>query len=182
MEDYKNRAEGFQFLNETDAKLASKEKKQVEYLQQRFHSDKPEEIKAFYEKAIKEHVFKTPIGMEYLKQLQNYLINQGICMADELLPIPINHPCEKLVKPKKRAESEEKNSNAKAWLKASVLINVLLVIAVAVMFIVANTSNHPNVLNYREKLLNEYSSWEQDLTQRENELREKERELEKWNE
>lgn len=183
MEENKTRSEGFQFLNETDAKLASKEKKQVEYLQQHFHSDKPDEIKAFYEKAINEHIFKTPIGMEYLKQLQNYLVNQGICMVDEIIPIPINHPCERLVKPKRKEEEKEhKKADTKAWLKSMIIINILLVIAVIIMFVIANTGNHPNILNYREKILNEYSAWEEDLTKRENELRVKERELSQWNE
>jgi len=182
MEDNKTRAEGFQFLNETDAKLASKEKKQVEYLQQRFRSDHPEEIKSFYEKAVKERIFKTPIGMEYLKQLQNYLISQGICMPDEIIPIPINHPCEHLVKPKKKAEAEEKRAEIQSWLRASIIINILLVVAVIIMFVVANTGNHPNILNYKEAILNEYSSWEENLRERENALREKERELIQWNE
>ena len=51
-------------------------------------------------------------------------------------------------------------------------------VAVIAMFVVAFTSDNPNVLNYENSILNKYSAWEQELTERENVVREKERTLE----
>lgn len=57
------------------------------------------------------------------------------------------------------------------------ILNVLLVVAVIAMFVMTLISDSPNVLNYRTAILNEYSSWQQDLLERERIVREKEREL-----
>ena len=54
---------------------------------------------------------------------------------------------------------------------------LLLAIAVLFMFYVALSSDKPNILNYEKALQNKYASWEQDLTQREHVVREKELEL-----
>jgi len=45
------------------------------------------------------------------------------------------------------------------------------------MFAVAYTSEHPNILNYERVIVDKYASWEQDLTEREDAIREKELQL-----
>ena len=45
------------------------------------------------------------------------------------------------------------------------------------MFVITLTGNNPTILNYEQKLQNKYAGWEQELTERENAVREKEREL-----
>ena len=45
------------------------------------------------------------------------------------------------------------------------------------MFVITMKSDNPNILNYKKQILNEYASWEQELTERENRVREKEQEL-----
>ena len=51
---------------------------------------------------------------------------------------------------------------------------ITLTIVVIGMFYISTTINSPNILNYEEKIINKYSDWEQELTQRENALRERE--------
>ena len=60
----------------------------------------------------------------------------------------------------------------------SVLINVVLVFLVAAMLVIAWNSDTPNIVNYRQAVVNEYSEWEQELTRREQAVREAERRLE----
>ena len=43
------------------------------------------------------------------------------------------------------------------------------------MFYISTTGSKPTVLNYEKALQNRYAQWEQELEQRESELREKER-------
>ena len=38
-------------------------------------------------------------------------------------------------------------------------------------------SENPNILNYEQNLINKYAQWEQELSERESIIREKEREL-----
>jgi hypothetical protein len=45
------------------------------------------------------------------------------------------------------------------------------------MFVIAINSNQPNILNYQRVLQNRYAGWEQELTDREQAIRDKEREL-----
>ena len=45
------------------------------------------------------------------------------------------------------------------------------------MFAITLNADQPNVLNYEKVLTDRYASWEQDLTEREQVIREKEREL-----
>ena len=56
-------------------------------------------------------------------------------------------------------------------------MNVLLLVAVIAMFVIALSSSHPNILNYRSAILNEYASWQQELSEREQIIRDKERDL-----
>ena len=54
---------------------------------------------------------------------------------------------------------------------------ILLAVLVAGMFLITLKSDNPNILNYKQVLTNQYASWEQNLTERENRIREKEQEL-----
>lgn len=45
------------------------------------------------------------------------------------------------------------------------------------MFAIASGSDNPNIINYRNAIVNEYASWEQELTEREKAVRRKEAEL-----
>jgi hypothetical protein len=42
------------------------------------------------------------------------------------------------------------------------------------MFYVNSTINSPTILDYEEKIIDEYSSWEQQLSEREQQLNERE--------
>ena len=57
------------------------------------------------------------------------------------------------------------------------ILNILLILLVIAMFVITLTGNNPTILNYEQKLQNKYAGWEQELTERENAVREKEREL-----
>jgi hypothetical protein len=45
------------------------------------------------------------------------------------------------------------------------------------MFYISSTGSNPTVLNYEKALLNRYSEWEKELSDRESVIREKEKEL-----
>lgn len=174
-------AEGFFFLNAEDAGMAAKEKKQIEYLEAHLDYRRPEQVLTLYERMLRERIFKTPVGMIYLKHLQDFLLGQSGLDPARVPMIPINSPC--IVVPRRRERSTRGNASEReaksrrAWMRFSIILNVLLVVAVVLMFVMAINSSQPNILNYRTAILNEYASWEQDLLQRERVIREREREL-----
>ena len=52
-----------------------------------------------------------------------------------------------------------------------------MVVMIIAMFVIALESDHPNIINYRREVVNEYSEWEQELTEREQAVRAAEREV-----
>ena len=101
-------------------------------------------------------------------------------MGEENPPIPLwtnvedtrekTSPATRSIKP---APEENKNTT----FRLSLIMNIVMVIAIIAMFIITLNSDQPNVLNYERNLQNKYATWEQELTQREQTVREKEREL-----
>jgi hypothetical protein len=86
---------------------------------------------------------------------------------------------------KRAAGQPAQDRKKREGIKISVCINILLVILVAAMFWITLNSENPNILNYKTQIENKYAMWEQELTRREKEIRQKEAELEnaaKWQE
>ena len=59
----------------------------------------------------------------------------------------------------------------------SVFLNVMLVIAILAMFGICFASDQPNIVNYERAITDKYASWEQELTEREQAIRDRELEL-----
>ena len=175
-------AEGFFFLNAEDAAMAAKERKQIEYLEAHLDYRHPEQVLALYERILRERIFKTPVGTIYLKQLQSFLLDKSGIDPDRVPMIPVYAPCTGIPakggRPAGRGrETKQPEKPGAAGINISVILNVLLTAAVIAMFVMTLMSDSPNMLNYRTAILNEYSSWQQDLMEREQVIREKEREL-----
>ena len=101
-------------------------------------------------------------------------------MGEEIPPIPLwtnfadtrekTSTARRRIKP---APEENKNTT----FRLSLIMNIVMVIAIIAMFIITLNSDQPNVLNYERNLQNKYATWEQELTQREQTVRERERGL-----
>ena len=178
-------AEGFSFYTDKDAEMAKLERKKIEYLEARMDYSDPEKILKIYDKAIHDRIFKTPVGLFYLKQIQDYLLAQESIAPEEVAAIPLyqsfvgevrseQNPVRNRVKLSNDKEKQEKKAAA---FSISVILNLLLSAAVIAMFAIALNANQPNILNYEKAIINRYATWEQELTQREQIIREKEREL-----
>lgn len=172
---------GYRFYTEKDAQLAATELRKIEYLEARIDYSRPDSILTVYEKTIHERIFKTPVGLQYLKGLRDYLLERSEIDPQRVPDIPLYNTFS--------GEVRERSTPARNRIKAaggkdregsgfliSVILNVLLVLAVISMFTITLRSDNPNVLNYERVLINRYAQWEQDLTDRENAVREKERE------
>lgn len=182
-------AGGYIFFTEKDAQLAKAEQQRVEYLEERIDYTRPESILYVYEKMIKERVFKTPVGLEYLKKLQQFLLEQESIPRERVSEIPLyitfdgelrqeTSPARRRVQPsRKKSREQEKAERKQLLVNVSFILNILLVIALCAMFTISLKSDNPNILNYKKNLTNQYAAWEEQLTERENAVREKEKEL-----
>lgn len=180
--------EGFQFGTEQDAKLALSEKLRIERLEERMDYDSFDVVYAVYEKAVRNRVFKTPVGYDYLKRLQNILKEnpefegeiedipvQGVYSFRESAGAAVRKITASQIKQKEKPTS--KLLAGKIGFGTSVFINVVLLLLIVIMFYISMTSKNPTALNYERAVQNKYSQWEQELSERESIVREKEREL-----
>ena len=170
--------DGFSFLSEEDAAVAREELKKARYLKRHLDYQGADMILQLYRKALEERSFQTPVGLAFVNELRERLIEEGV-EEFEIEPIPVyydvvQNKMRSGFEPKKKPENTKKEMTK---LRVSVIVNVILALLVASMFFVALTGNNPNILFYRNAILNEYSAWEQELTDRENVVREREQEL-----
>ena len=171
--------EGYLFGSPTDAEQARTERKKALYVEAKLEGKPVGSVLAVYEKMLEEKVFVTPVGWEYLKQIQEKLRLLG-AREEEIKPIPLFSAFvhkEERKNTRPRIEKPKEKIPYQNRFRSSVVINILLVILVLAMFFIASGSDNPNIINYRNAIVNEFASWEQDLTQREKEVRLREAEL-----
>jgi len=170
---------GYLFGDLADVEIANQELSKIKYIDKKIERHSGETVLAVYQAALEKKLFRTPVGYGYLHQLQKKLIGLGI--EKERIPaIPLyqvyndNYKTQERtprLTPKKVVPPDVKK------LRYSIWGNVVLVILVILLFAITLTGENANIINYRNAIVNEYSDWEDELTEREQIVREKEREL-----
>lgn len=180
MADNQNVVRGYCFGTAEDAETARQEVKKIEYLEKHMDYGKPENILLVYRKAIETRVFRTPVGWEYLRSLQEKLAEckeLGEPVPPVMLYTVFAHRVGDDIRVPAPRLPERKKKDYKGRLFLSVFINLILAVSIGVMFFIALTGDQPNILNYERTLVNKYAAWEQELTEKENLLRERERQM-----
>ena len=175
--------DGYLFITKEDADLAKEEKKKIEYLEKRMNYDNPRSVLSVYEKMTETKMFVTPLGLAYLNQIRCFLQEH---LEGELLVPYITVPSiykreirhnSSVVQAKISNHKKKKMGINEISIKTSLFLNVLLIFLVIAMFVITVQGENANILNYKTVLTNQYATWEQELTQREEAVKEKEREL-----
>ena len=168
--------EGFQFGTEQDANLAKNEKLRVERLEERLDYQSLEMVYAVYKKAVENRVFKTLAGYEFLKKLQR-ILKENPDFEYEVEEIPIQgvyslrESANPTVERIKASQKKPKPAKKTVGLRASLFINVVLMLLIALMFYISMTSTNPTALNYERAVQNKYAEWERELSERESAVR-----------
>ena len=180
--------DGFSFADDADVSLASAEIEKIKYIAGRMNMDNPRGVLAVYDKLITSGIFVTPVGYEYLRTLQSYLYKCKDIPDDAVkeIPVPISYTRALNLRSEERDEklSSQREMRTlrktfKSEYKISLIVNIILVLMVIAMFIISLKAENPNMINYRTAILNQYSEWEQELNEREMQIKQKELELEK---
>lgn len=177
--------DGFRFSTEKDAQLAMRERKRIEGLEAKLDYQNPKMLCAVYRKAVDNRVFVTPVGYDFLRKLQRCLKENPA--SDEAVPaIPVSgvysirestNPAVEKVKASRKKVRVKPGQQEFFSRRTSIYVNVALLVLVIVMFFMTVTGRNPNILNYEQAIQNKYSQWEQNLSQRESVIREKEKAL-----
>lgn len=173
--------DGYHFSCDEDAKMAQEELKKINLISQKLNANNPQATLLVYNKCIQSNQFTTPIGIDYLKSLQSYLLKSEAINSEDILDIPIriSYADALELKSNNRYKDLDKKDTRdfRVQFSFSLFFNIVLIIMVIAMFVIALKADNPNIINYKNAIVNEYSAWEQDLTERENIIREKESEL-----
>lgn len=170
--------EGYRFATVADAETARMELKKIENLEQRLDYRRPQNVLLVYNRAVDNRVFLTPVGFSYLQKMQKELLKWGV-PADKVRPVPLYATFSNKTANSRsiRLSVAQRHPEYQGRFLASLLINIVLVVLVAAMVLFAWNTDTPNIINYRRAIENEYSEWEQELTQREQAVREEKRKL-----
>ena len=177
MEKEKVTALGYEFACLDDAILAQSEMKKIDYLKSHLDKGDAQTVKALYDKAIDEMFFKTPVGIAFLTEMREYLIDVLDYSEEEVQAIPLYMFYDTTKTDEKTDGDKKKKKEPVGLLFISVVLNIALIGAVIWMFWIATHTDNPNIINYETVLTNRYASWDQELTERERQVRLMEREL-----
>ncbi len=175
--------EGYKFNSLSDASAAKEEVKRISYIEAHLNYKEPESVLTIYNKVIANRIFVTPIGYDFMKKIQKFLLESEGIDKSKISPLPLSNmytlesQAGPAIEPKPKIIPKKKRDELKEKLYISLGLNFFLIIAIIAIFVVLKTASNPNILNYKVVLENRYAEWEKDLTEREKIVREKEQEL-----
>ncbi|MCR5234299.1 MAG: hypothetical protein K6E53_10375 [Lachnospiraceae bacterium] len=185
-EDSGRNVDGYVFADRENGSIAREEIQRIKYISSKINEDNPEAVLSVYNKMIESNTFFTPIGLEYLRQLQAYLYKRQEIDDDRVSDIPVlvsyvdihnQYNNKKDIEREERMQRRRKVKTFRKEYRNSLLLNLVMALMIVVMYIIVIKSDTPNMINYENAITNKYASWEQELTERESKVRQRENEL-----
>lgn len=188
----------YEFETQTQAQVAQKEAEGIRYIRSQTNMDDPDVVLQLYNRLILKEVFVTPVGFDFLRQLQEYLNTIPYIKNEDILPIPVYRPelveeedpeqeravkarAEKRRRKKEkefRAQQKRKNRDYHGAYVVSTFFAVVFALVIAGMFAITYLSDdNVIILNYENAIIDKYEDWQQSLDERERQLDERESEL-----
>ncbi len=185
--------DGFFFEKEEIFEIAKKEDQAVKLLASKLRAATPEQVLKIYNQAIDQNLFRTPVGLFFLRRLQEYLRGQKNLDTTTMHPIFIGNLGETHQEQRLRLEKERKETDYK--LKVLVELDrkgyrrkfhialyfcVVFLVMIAGMFMINHLSkDNINIVNYENQIIDKYEDWQISLEAQEQALKEREAELAK---
>ena len=182
--------EGFVFENEEEYQLALKDAELFDILWNKIKKSDRNVATELYDTLLTSDKIKTVVGMYNVKMLQNYLIQNGYVSESEIIPIVgfvgrrvsttdamKSYEYSNRMKYMVNQKMNDKLEKYKATVATLKVVVLILAVVIAVMFVVQANGGTANYASAKEAVIDEYSEWEQDLNDREKEVKEKEEEL-----
>jgi len=176
---------GYTFDTKEDADLAKEELSDIKYLSSKADYNDIGQVFRLYNNILDKKLFRTQVGMDYLKKLQQHLYKSKTISKEQIRPIPISPDTQKAIEERREAvknkglvrDLQKQLAVSKGRLSKSIALNIFLAIIIVAMMIITATGSNPNILNYETKLQDKYASWQEELDEREKEITQKEKEL-----
>ncbi len=176
---------GYSFKSKETAEEAKNELNAIKYVSAKTDTRDPKQAYLLYNKLLDKELFRTLVGMEYLKELQHSLYESDAIPNDKIRPIPVKYEMQDMLDGKREATNlkgkiiklEKSRDRYKDYFIKAMIVNVVLVLVIGAMIAIMGTSKNPTVLDYEKKLQDKYAGWQEELESFEDELKERERAL-----
>lgn len=197
MEKNQYQIDQYSFVSREEYERALKEKETIVYLQANTRSDDAKALLKVYNRSVEKGSFRTVIGIEYLSALRRQLAKSGVVTEEALAPVPVPGGVakEKQAEGMNQSQLERQLSRYKAAYESArsgrIIKNMTIVILIAVIIAIllityqSRYSVFTYFTNYKEKMrdevIDEYTDWESQLEQKEQELNDREAALQNQN-
>ena len=176
---------GYTFKTKQEADEARGEMNAIKYLSGNTDGSDPKQVYILYNKIIDRQLFYSSIGLNYLKELQQFLYNSPEIPDDKIKPIPVKSETQAEIDRRRERNTHRSELHTLSIQVAKyrnnfvkvMILNAFLVVSIIGMFLILKTSSNSNVVNYEVNLQNKYSSWQSELESKEEMLKSKEKEL-----
>lgn len=181
MKENENIVSGYSFSNVPEYKEAKQEAETIEYIKANTNLNDINKVIKLYQKLNEKHTLKTIVGYGFLKQLQDEILKSGTITQENMQCISVIS--DKALTSKELATSMLQNTEHKFQKLAddyrirhrnARIINIFLAMIIIVMIIITIVSDKTAYKNYQVDVLNQYATWEEDLSAKEKALEERE--------
>lgn len=180
----------YSFVSREEYERALKEKETIAYLQANTGSDDAKALLKIYNRSVEKESFRTIIGIEYLSSLRKRLSMSGVVTEEALAPVPVPGVVAKgkqgdgmnqsqLERQVSRYKAAYESARSGRIIKnMTIFILIMVIVAILLITYQSRYSVFTYFTNYKEKmreeLIDEYTDWETQLEQKEQELNDRE--------
>jgi hypothetical protein len=199
--DQNYECQGFIFSGEKEYERAKKEAEGIEYMRAKTDIAQPQVVLQLYNRMVQQQLFETTVGICYLHELRKRLLEDETISDDEIEPIVVKpwgtvtarqqtketeaasasedtqaDDSREAIARRNAKDAEKEKEKRSGMHRFSIILNVMLIVCVIVMFIISMTGKSVTIVNYENRLIDKYESWEQQLSEREAKIKQYEEE------
>lgn len=185
MKENEYKVAGYSFSNENDYKQAKQDMETIDLIKSKTDLNDLNKVIKLYHKLVERRSFHTTVGYSFLKELQERILKDSLLSKTNIPLIPV-HKLEMELSSFTKSMHEEKDrkyhatiQNYKIKLRNSRIISAFLFVIIIAMLLISVFSDKYTFINYKNEILDRYSTWEEDLESREKALDERENKLKK---
>ena len=173
-EEYK--VSGYKFADIYDYKEAKKDEETIIFIKRNTDLNDLNNVVKLYNKLVERKSLKTVVGYVFLKELQERITKSGMLSLDNVPGIYVEKNQKEVKTYSKTVELElEKkytkiNGDIKIKLRNSRIIIGFLGVIIICMILISVLSDRNIFSKYENKIIDKYSTWEEELTSREKSL------------
>lgn len=142
MSDKEYKLRGYHFEDFEEYREAKREAESIEYIRAKTNFNDLSIITKLYHRLIDKQTFHTIVGYEFLKELQNKILEGGISTLDSLPGIHIRKKST-ILQPKEDTNALKSAEEYRIRYRNSRIINIFLVLIITAMIII-------NLINWRK--------------------------------